>query len=226
VLHNAVLDGRSIDGSKRVRLPDAALGEAEEVVLANLPGVLVVLEIESENVAMFFIGESSNGGLSSLETHVSRGKVVVVEVGGSKKSESTVDEPEKERWQQETLKLLPVTPAGTNVNHGEDIVRLAEELVACHANAPGSAADEKEKQQGHGHNTPDHVLLDNPVRGNVRLRLVKLNLNNAPSNGVKATLDKDDITQPAVHEDEALVRHACDEREDRLPTGQKNRQRS
>jgi len=222
VLHNAVLDGRSIDGSKRVRLPDAALGKAEEVVLANLPWVLVVLEIESENVAVFLIRESSDSGLSSLETHVSRGKVVVVEVGGSKKSEPTVHEPEKERWQQETLELLPVTPACANVNHGEDIVRLAEELVACHANAPGCATDEKEKQQSHGHNTPDHVLLDNPLRSNVGLRLVKLNLNNAPSNGVKAALDEDDIAQPTVHEDEALVRHASDERKDRLSASQQN----
>ncbi|KAI6763029.1 hypothetical protein HG530_009009 [Fusarium avenaceum] len=69
VLHDTVLNNRSVDWSEGVRLPDAALGEAEEIVLANLPRVLVVLQVEAENIAMLGIGKSGDNGLRSLETH-------------------------------------------------------------------------------------------------------------------------------------------------------------
>lgn len=118
---------------------------------------------------------------------------MVVQVSSSKESESSVGEPEQERWEQKALELHPMSPAGANVDHGENIMGLAEELVSCCADSPRGAADKHEKQQYHGHDTPDDVCLDNPLQGNCRLRLVEADLDDAPTDGVKGALDEDKV---------------------------------
>ena len=55
-------------------LPDAALSEADVKVLVGVPGVLSVLKVEADHVAVAGIGEASHLGLRSLEAEVEAGE--------------------------------------------------------------------------------------------------------------------------------------------------------
>src|SRR5690242_5706297 len=99
-----------------------------------------------------------------------------------------------------------MAPACADVDHSQNIVHLAESLVAGHADAPRGGQNNEEGEENHSNQAPDHVKLTNPVESNSGLRLVESDFNDAPSNSVQRRLGEDEVSQPSVEEVEALIR--------------------
>lgn len=129
-------DGET-EGCKGVALPDGALGEHEVEVLADGPGVVWMVKVQTHHVAVDLVFEEGDVGGSGAETHVTGWEEVVVQQGSTSQTNGAVEEPDDEAWNEETLELLPVAIAGANIHDGEHVVQFSEGFVACHSNPPG-----------------------------------------------------------------------------------------
>ena len=126
--------------------------------------------------------------------------------GSTHETCATVQEPNNQCRNKVAGQFVPVANTSTNVDHCENIVRLAEELVASKTDSPGSTEGKEEEQKDHRHASPDHVELLNPITSNSGLGLIKLRFNNGPAYCVQSRLYYDDIAEPSMKEVEALVR--------------------
>ncbi len=208
-----------------VALPETEVREAEEEVLADFPLVMVVFEVETDDVAVVGALEESHAGVGDVHAKGvgGVGGVEVVQGEGAHEPDAAVEEPDDQRCNHPAVELLPVAPAGADVDHGQDIVGLAEEFVSCQANAPFCAAGDHHREQDHGDDAPDDVLLGNPFVPGGGLGLVQFALDDGPADRVEGGLDVDDVAGPAVQEHEVVVGDARDERQERFTAGQENR---
>ena len=108
----------------RVRLPDGEGREGEKEVLADLPLVMVVFKVQTDNIAVAAALEASHAGLGDMNTERGRGVrgVEVVEGKGADKTDSAIEEPYQQRGNHPAIELCPVPPACADVDHGHDIM--------------------------------------------------------------------------------------------------------
>lgn len=208
-----------------MRLPNATLREAKIIMLANGPWLLNIIHVKSNHIAVFRVRVPGDIGIDSLEPQRAHLVGMIMQEGSPDESGTTIEEPEDQRWQEEALQLLPMTPAGSNEDHSEDIVSFAEGLIASHPDTPRCAKDKQQEKQDHSDNTPDNIGLRDKFNPNRWLWLVKSQLDNTPHDRMKRALHKDDVSQPAVQKIEALIRQPGDHGKERLSTAQHHRER-
>lgn len=207
-------------------LPDRGLGEAQVEVLADLPRLLDVVKIKPDHVAAVAVLEPRDPRLCRFETpFVLRRHPAVVQQPRADGPADAVEEPEQDARDEEALQLHPVADDGADVHHSQDVVRLAEELVARQADPPGRGKDPQQDEQAQRDEPPLDVQLRDKRVPYVRLRLVQRRLDDDPGDRVHGGLDQDDVADPAVEEHEALVGDAGDGAEERLAARQQDRER-
>lgn len=194
-----------------MRLPDTDLWKAEIKVLSYIPSVVRVSEIEANHMAVVGIGKVCNFCICALESHVPVGKIAIMQQASPCETCTSINEPYNKGWDHVTIQLRPVSPASPDVEHGNNIMTLSEELVSCQPNAPRGTEGKDDGQEEHGNDAPDHVSLRDPSKPDFGLRLIQPELNHRPSDGMKSRLDEDDISKPAMKEVEALVRYPGDD---------------
>ena len=172
-----VLGGEPRDGSRGhgVRLPHAELWETQIEVLSDVPGLVVMFEVEADDVAVFLAGEGDHLRLGHMQPPYCVGLIRVlprVEEERPQEADSTVQEPHRQGRNHPAGKLRPVPPACADVQHGNHVVRFAEEFVPRPADGPFRAEDDQERQEDHGDDAPDDVLLSDEMVPCLRLRLV------------------------------------------------------
>ncbi|KAF4508875.1 hypothetical protein G6O67_005204 [Ophiocordyceps sinensis] len=149
---------------------------------------------------------------------------MVLQEGGAEEASAPVQAPEQERGDEEALEPLPVRQAGAHVDHGQDVMGLAKELVAGAADGPRRAQDDEQGEQNHGHEAPYNVRLPHPFQADAGLRLVEPDLYDAPADGVEGALDKDDVAEPSVQKVKGLVRQPGQDGQQGLSAAQEHRQ--
>lgn len=91
--YRAVFLDRQGEGREGVRLPDADGREAQIKMLAWVPGVLGVLVVQTDDIAVLRVGKDGDVRVGGLKAHGAAGQVLIVDQGRAKDSDASVDEP-------------------------------------------------------------------------------------------------------------------------------------
>jgi len=118
-----------------VRLPDAALREAEVKVLPDVPGRRRFhSKVQTHNISVDAIGEEHCICLGRGDETRDTAAFVSMEHNGSHGAHKSIQTPDNYRRGQEAMEFLPMAYAGADINHCEDVMRFVEEFVASKSN--------------------------------------------------------------------------------------------
>ena len=115
-----------------------------------------------------------------------------------KRPDALVDEDQREAGDHPAPKLIPVTPAGAEIQDRKDPMSDFECLVSKLIDGPTRAQYEHQCQQEHGHYSQDDVRLCHETRVNRRLRLVEASLYESPCECVQDRLHEYDAAAPPM----------------------------
>jgi hypothetical protein len=129
---------------------------------------------------------------------------------------SLIESHEDKTWDHPAPKMVPVAPAGADVEHCHGKVGDFEELISGVSDHAFRAEDGQEEDEEQSDTAEDHVKLVQPCSIDLWLGLVELSFNDRPTDGANGGLDEDDAAAPSVQEVEVLMRDAGNDGEDAL----------
>lgn len=207
---------RHARNSVGVGLPNRKTGKRQIEMLSGLPASCVamfVVEIQPENGPVV-VGQDLEVCLRAFESCTQRAFSSHVDVQCPQGSNALIDDDQCQGRDHPTPQLIPMAPARSQVQHGNDPMRNLEELIPRPANHGLQRKHKEERQKCHGHTPKNDILRADKLLIHGRLRLIQFRFNYRPTDGMQQTLRENHPPEPTVQEVEMLVGNARAQRQD------------